>query len=534
MLRNKKESSYLCCEDKLSENEVPDSYEKALTSIDATKWIKSIKEELDSHHQNNTWTLVDKTPNMRLIGCKWVFRIKEEPSGPRYKSRLCAKGYSQTKGIDYQETFSPTVRYDSIRLLLSEAAQHNLQIIQLDIKTAFLYGELEEDIYMTLPEGLTCDTNKVCKLNKSLYGLKQAPRCWNSKFDAVLKKFGLVNSKADQCVYVGNINGAKCYLCLYVDDGLLFAKDVSTLKGLINDLQSIFEVKTCSLRNFVGVEIQKYDKYIFIHQSIYVEKLLNKFNMYNCKPNSIPVDPHMKLEKGEGETEQNIPYREAVGSLMHLATVSRPDISFAVSLVSRFLNCYNETHWNAVKKILKYLKETKDYGLCYTPTSGPNVVIGYSDADYANDPSSRRSVTGYVFTKNGAAVTWACQRQQTVALSTTEAEFMAACAATKEAMWVKQLLCDIGEFHQKSVCLNLDNQSAISVIKNINFHKRCKHIDIKYHFIKEKYYAKVIDLNYVCTNEQYADIFTKPLPKIKFNYLRNKIGMNSCQTVKNT
>lgn len=211
-------NSYLCYEDNLCENEVPDSYDRALKSIDSTKWAKSIQEELDSHHQNNTWTLVDKTPNMKLIGCKWVFRIKEEPSGPRYKARLCAKGYSQTKGVDYEETFAPTVRYDSIRLLLSEAAQHNLQIIQLDIKTAFLYGELEEDIYMTIPKGLSCDANKVCKLNKSLYGLKQAPRCWNSKFDSVLKKFGLVNSKVDQCVYVGTINGAKCYLCLYVDD----------------------------------------------------------------------------------------------------------------------------------------------------------------------------------------------------------------------------------------------------------------------------------------------------------------------------
>lgn len=528
--QEQEENSYLCFDEQLN-NEVPDNYEEAMKSVDASKWITSIKEELDAHQQNKTWTLVDKTPDMRIIGCKWVFRIKEESSGQRYKSRLCAKGYSQTKGIDYQETFAPTVRYDSIRLLLSEAAQHNLQIIQLDIKTAFLYGELEEDIYMAVPEGLTCKTNKVCKLNKSLYGLKQSPRCWNSKFDSVLKKFGLVNSKADQCVYVGTINGENCYLCLYVDDGLIFSKNRSTIKELINDLQSIFEVKTFPVRNFVGMEIMKSDSFIFIHQSSYIEKLLNKFMLNNSKPNSIPADPHTILEKGEGETEKNIPYREAVGSLMHLATVSRPDISFAVSLVSRFLNSYNETHWNAVKKIFKYLKETKVYGLYFTRTTEPNVVIGYSDADFANDPNTRHSVTGYVFIKNGGAVTWACQKQQTVALSTTEAEFMAACAATKEVMWIKQLLSDIGEFNQKSVCLNLDNQSAISVIKNTNFHKRCKHIDIKFHFIKEKYYDKIIELNYVCSDEQYADIFTKPLCKIKFCYLRDKIGVKSVDVI---
>ncbi|KAL0891955.1 hypothetical protein ABMA27_015190 [Loxostege sticticalis] len=517
--QEQEENSYLCFDEQLN-NEVPDNYEEAMKSVDASKWITSIKEELDAHQQNKTWTLVDKTPDMRIIGCKWVFRIKEESSGLRYKSRLCAKGYSQTKGIDYQETFAPTVRYDSIRLLLSEAAQHNLQIIQLDIKTAFLYGELEEDIYMAVPEGLTCKTNKVCKLNKSLYGLKQSPRCWNSKFDSVLKKFGLVNSKADQCVYVGTINGENCYLCLYVDDGLIFSKNRSTIKELINDLQSIFEVKTFPVRNFVGMEIMKSDSFIFIHQSSYIEKLLNKFMLNNSKPNSIPADPHTILEKGEGETEKNIPYREAVGSLMHLATVSRSDISFAVSLVSRFLNSYNETHWNAVKKIFKYLKETKVYGLYFTRTTEPNVVIGYSDADFANDPNTRHSVTGYVFIKNGGAVTWACQKQQTVALSTTEAEFMAACAATKEVMWIKQLLSDIGEFNQKSVCLNLDNQSAISVIKNTNFHN-----------IKEKYYDKIIELNYVCSDEQYADIFTKPLCKIKFCYLRDKIGVKSVDVI---
>ncbi|XP_045783756.1 secreted RxLR effector protein 161-like [Maniola jurtina] len=250
-----------------------------------------------------------------------------------------------------------------------------------------------------------------------------------------------------------------------------------------------------------------------------------------CKSNmvSVPVDPHIKLEKGECSADKNIPYREAVGSLMHLAIVSRPDIMFAVSLVSRFLNCYNESHWNAVKKIFKYLKETKNYGLCYLSSTN-HEILGYCDADYANDVDTRRSIRGYVFIKNGAAVTWSSQRQQTVALSTTEAEFMAACAATKEAIWIKQLLSDIGEYKQQTLCLNLDNQSAISVIRNANFHKRCKHIDIKYHFVKEKYYDKVIDLKYVCSSNQYADIFTKALSRDKFRLLREKIGLVTLNT----
>lgn len=522
-----KENAYLGQHEEILSN-VPATYKEAVNSVNKDKWVESISEELDAHQKNNTWTLVQKPQNAKVIQCKWVFRIKEEPSGPRYKSRLCAKGYAQTKGIDYHETYAPTVRYDSIRLLLSVAAQNNLKIIQLDVKTAFLYGQLEETIFMTPPEGLLHEDNMVCKLNKSLYGLKQAPRCWNSKFDTVLKKFGFVNSNADQCVYVGQVKDKKCYLCLYVDDGLLFSSDELALKEVTKELKTIFEIKVLTKPgNFVGMQIEQLSNCIFIHQTKYIEQMLIKFNMNNAHSNSVPADPHVKLHKEDGEAEKDIPYREAVGSLIHLAIVSRPDIMFAVSLVSRFLNCYNQTHWSAVKRIFKYLKDTKDYGLCYSQTPQNSEVTGFCDADYANDQDTRRSVTGYVFIKNGAAVTWSSQRQQTVALSTTEAEFMAACEATKETMWIKQFLSDIDEYKQDSMCLHLDNQSAISVIKNINFHKRCKHIEIKYHFIKEKYHQKIILLKYVSSDCQYADLLTKPLSKDKFQLLRSKLGMMS-------
>lgn len=525
--RNKnKEQTYLCYDERLVPEQVPETYKEAIRCVNAEKWKKAIEEELEAHERNGTWILVNKPENTNIIGCKWVFRVKDQPTGPRFKSRLCAKGYAQAAGIDYKETYSPTVRYDSIRVLLSLAAQNGYEILQLDIKTAFLYGELKENIYMYPPEGLTYEPNKVCKLIKSLYGLKQAPRCWNTTFNSVLQKFGFINSKADQCVYVANIKGTKCYLCIYVDDGLLFSKSKFVLQSVTNDLKTIFDMTICPPGNFVGMEIQVFEKYIFIHQSKYIKQLLNKFNMDNANPNSVPVDPHSKLEKSENQPDKHLPYREAVGSLMHVAIVSRPDIMFAVSLVSRFLNCYDESHWTAVKKILKYLKDTINFGLCYQSVKSPELV-GYSDADYANDITTRRSTTGYIFIKCGAAVTWCSQRQHTVALSTTEAEFMAACSATKEAIWIKQLLCDLGEFKQQLVVINIDNQSAISVIKNINFHKRCKHIDTKYHFIKEKYYGRVIDLKYVSTCNQLADSLTKALPRDKFQYMRVKIGMLS-------
>ncbi|CAK1547641.1 unnamed protein product [Leptosia nina] len=325
--------SYLCMAN------VPQTYEDALSSEDSELWIKSIKKELKAHEDNGTWELVKKPDNVRLLDCKWVFRVKNEENGPRYKSRLCAKGFAQKRGIDYTETFSPTVRYDSIRLLLSIVAEKRMAIMQFDIKTVFLHGELQEEIYMKPPEGLDVENNMACKLIKSLYGLKQAPRCWNAKFNSVLNKYGFLNSHADKCVYKSTVL----------------------------------------------------------------------------------------------ENEKCFPYREAVGSLMFAAIVTRPDIMFAVSTVSRFLNSHDQSHWNAVKKIFKYLKGTLSFGLCFRSNEN-NTLESYSDADYANDPVTRRSTTGYVFMKNGAAITWNSQRQTTVALSTTEAEFMASCSATKEAL----------------------------------------------------------------------------------------------------
>lgn len=519
-------NTYMCRKEIVGQENIPETYDEAISieNANAAKWKQSIEEELQAHAKNKTWQLIMKPEGVRVIGCKWVFRIKDDPSGPCFKSRLCAKGCSQKQGIDYKEIYSPTVRYDSVRVLLSEAAQHNLNIIQFDVKTAFLYGDVKEDIYMLPPEGLDTNANMVCKLNRSLYGLKQAPRCWNQKFDASLKKFGFNNSHADRCLYIGKVNQNKVYLLLYVDDGLILSKSKDSLNTVMQELKQNFEIKQCDSNNFVGLQIEKSEKYVFIHQSKYIERLLYKYNMQDANCNNIPVSPHTILEKSTEYVDKNIPYREAVGSLMHLAVVSRPDIMYGVSLVSRYLNCFDHTHWNVVKKIMKYLKETKDYGICYT-SSQQNKIEAYSDADFAKDSATRKSLTGYVFIKNGAAITWATQRQQSVALSTTEAEFMAACSATKEALWLKRMLLDIGEFNQDSICLNMDNQSAICLIKNVDYHKRCKHIDVKYNFIKEKYNEKHIDLNYVCTKEQYADIFTKALPRDKFQYLRSKLGI---------
>lgn len=502
------------------EFEIPNTYEEAVSGANHRDWKRAIAEELQSHKKNNTWTITDRT-GKRPITCKWVFCIKRNKEGEieRFKARLCARGFTQIKDLDYKETFSPTTRYDSIRLLLSIAAKEDFEIRQFDVKTAFLYGELSEEIYMEVPEGVKVESSKVCKLNKSLYGLKQSARYWNKKFSSFLVTYGFQPCQSDSCVFVGCFNNVKVLLILYVDDGLLLSKSKDILSVILNDLKENFDIKILKVNSFVGMEIKKTKGRVTINQKHYIETIINKFNLSEAKGCNTPADVNVQLCKNLNEVPNNFPYREAVGALLFLSSVSRPDISYAVNLVSRYVNNPDTSHVNALKRIIRYLINTKDMSIVYDS----NIELtGYSDSDFAGDLDNRKSNTGYIFLMNGGPVTWASKKQNTVALSTTESEYMAASDAAKEILWLKQFLLDINE-PQKSVTLNIDNQSAIKLIHNPVFHKRSKHIDIKYNFIRENVEAKIIDIKYVESSRQLADFLTKALPVCKFNCIRDQV-----------
>lgn len=335
-----------------------------------------------------------------------------------------------------------------------------------------------------------------------------------------------MQSQADKCIYTGFFEGIKVYLALYVDDGLLLARDRSVFENLMKAFRESFDITFCTLNTFVGMEISYEENSIFISQTKYIDKILLKFNMNEANTIKTPADPNVKLVSPTSATNSNVPYREVVGSLLFLAMVSRPDIAYAVGVASRYLDNYNETHWRAVKRILRYIKETRSFGLLFQPNdSYVNKLIGFSDADYAADLDMRRSATGYLFVLNNCTVSWSSKRQQTVSLSTTEAEFIAAAEATKEAMWLRKLLSDIGHLYDGPTLLNVDNQSAIKLTRNPEFHRRSKHIDVRYHFICEKLTENVIDTKYVNTENQYADVLTKALTLDKFCRFRNKINV---------
>lgn len=511
----------------------PLSVEDALSRSDAREWKKAMEDEIHALEKNKTWILIDSVPKGRkTVKSKWVFKMKTKPDGSleRYKARLCAKGFTQRDGIDYSETFAPVVRYESIRTIIAISAAEDLEMCQFDIKTAFLYGLLKEEIFMEQPEAFNDGTSRVCKLIKGLYGLKQAPRCWNEKFHAFLSSYGLNRSEADQSVYHSNCSSGKIILGLYVDDGLLCCSSQSTMNRMIEEMSKAFEVKVGDPSCFVGLELKRdrIKRTIEVCQAGYIEKILERYNMTNCTPAITPGDSSLKLTKAmspatleEKEEMRNIPYRQAVGSLMFAMVCSRPDIAFEVGRCAQFCDNPGKQHWTRVKRILRFLRGTTSRKLLYglsdsSHTHPPLETIGYCDSDWGGCSDTRRSTTGFIFTLNGAPVSWSSKMQKTVALSSTEAEYMAASDSTKEAKWIRQLLLDLGYKLSSPTSIFSDNHGAILLSKNPGHHQRTKHIDIRHHFVRQEQEHGIIELKYIPTQDQPADMMTKSLvgPKL--------------------
>lgn len=504
------------------------NYHEAISGADAIKWRKAMSEELQALDKNKTWFITTLPHGKKTIGCKWVYSIKSDAKGiiTRYKARLVAKGFTQRHGIDYFETSSPVVRYESIRILLAIAADKDYEISKFDVKTAFLNGDLQEDIYMEIPDGfdINIKENSVLKLNKSLYGLKQSSRCWNEKFVKFLKDFNLNDIQSEKCVFTGIVLGYKVFLAIYVDDGLIMSENKASILAVLNYLEKHFEITTDEANEFLGMELlrDRKKRFLKISQAGYITKILEKFNMLDANPVSVPAEPGLYLQKCNKDIKKILPYREIIGSLLFVSRICRPDIEFAVNYASQFLDSHDSEHFNAVKRILRYLKGTINYGIIFQSNRDEVKIQGFTDSDYAGCLESRKSRTGYVFLLNNAPISWASQKQEIVSLSTAEAEYVALTHGIKEAIWLKRMLNDL-KIECNHVPIFVDNQSAMRIAENTEFHKRSKHIDVRFHFIRDIVKKKEISLCYVNTKEQLADIFTKPLAKQTFQYLRGKL-----------
>ncbi|KAJ9561599.1 hypothetical protein OSB04_006759 [Centaurea solstitialis] len=403
----------------------PKIFSKAMSSRDAHLWKEAINDEMDSILGNGTWEL-DNLPKGKIpIGSKWIFKKKYHPDGSisAYKARLVAKGYRQREGIDYFDTYAPVARISSIRTLIAISALKGLYIHQMDVKTAFLNGYLNEEIYLEQPEGFVVpgQENKVCRLIKSLYGLKQAPKQWHERFDTTVTNFGFRHNGADRCIYSKCTSDYTVVICLYVDDMLIISTDLEGISETKKYLSSNFKMKDLGeVDTILGIKVKRTGSQISLSQSHYIEKILTKFQHLNIKEFNTPFDSCVKLGANSGRAVAQLEYASAIGSMMYAMHCTRPDIAFAVSKLSQHTINPGVEHWKAVSRVLGYLKRTSKLEMTYTSSSG--ILEGYSDASWIDQTSDSKSTSGWIFTLAGGAISWASKRQTCIAHSTMEAE----------------------------------------------------------------------------------------------------------------
>ena len=504
----------------------PESFRDAVESPQSQDWINAMKEEMKSHRKNKTWTLVDRSSCKRTpLSSRWVYKVKVDQHGDieRFKARLVVRGCSQKVGVDYTETFAPVARFETIRMFLAVAVCKNYGIRQFDIKTAFLNGEIDEELYMAQPEGFGDGSGRICRLLKSLYGLKQAPRLWNATFDHFLQKFGMTQSQNDPCLYSNN----DLMVVLYVDDGLIACRTEESGNALVRAMCDAFEATTSPAQFYLGIHVIRSSdrRSVKIHQGTYVRSLLRKFGMADCSPVATPAEGNTFLTTDQHQTI-DVPYRQLVGALMYMTVATRPDIAFIVHRLSQFLDTPSEVHWKAAKRVLRYLKGTPNVGITYTSdTPDLGMLELYTDSDFAMCSTTRKSTTGVIIKLCGGPVSWLSRKQGVVSCSTTEAEYIAAHDGAREVVWTRGILSDMKMPQLSPTPLYCDNAAARSMIENSSFHNRGKHIDIKFHYTRSLH-KKEIYVTEISTKDQLADIMTKPLFRPTFEHLKHKLNIH--------
>ncbi|KAJ0837837.1 putative RNA-directed DNA polymerase [Helianthus annuus] len=497
-----------------------------------SNWVTAMNEEMEALNRNNTWTLVDLPEGRKPIGCKWVYKIKFKSTGEieRYKARLVAKGYSQKEGVDFDETFSPVVKMVTVRCLISLAVERNWPLFQLDINNAFLYGSLNEEVYMCLPEGFFSQhETKVCKLNKSLYGLKQAPRMWNEKLVSVLVEFGFIQSKCDHSLFIKSKNSVFIALLVYVDDIVITGNNSEEINKVKQLLNTSFSIKDLGLlKYFLGIEVFRNKQGVCLSQRKFCMDLLAEFGLSGCKPVSTPIEQHYTVmnfcKKDESVLSNITNFQKLIGKLIYLSH-TRPDISYVVQFLSQFMHKPTNSHLQIALRLLRYLKGAPGKGILLSKGTSFN-ISAYADSDWGKCLDSRRSVTGFCVYLGNSLVSWKSKKQGTVSRSSVEAEYRAMCAATSEVLWLINVLKELHINVTLPIDIFCDNNAAISITANPVFHDRTKHFEIDLFFLREKISAGVIKTVSIESENQPADIFTKGLPVYQHDSLIKKLNMH--------
>ena len=439
-----------------------------------------------------------------------------------------ARGFLQQEGVDFDDAFAPVARMESVRLLLALAAQEGWRVHHMDVKSAFLNGDLKEEVYVQQPPGFVIpgQEGKVLRLHKALYGLRQAPRAWNAKLDSTLKTMGFEQSPHEAAVYRRGKGANALLVGVYVDDLVITGIKEAEVATFKDEMKAAFQMSDLGLLSFyLGIEVHQDHSGITLRQTAYAKRIVELAKLTGCNPALSPMEERLKLSRESKTKEVDATmYRRLVGSLRYLAH-TRPDLAFSVGYVSRFMQRPTTEHEQAVKRIIRYVAGTFDHGLHYPRSSGEDEFVGYSDSDHAGDIDTSKSTSGIMFFLGNCLVSWQSIKQQVVALSSCEAEYMAASTACTQALWLARLLGDLLGREARSVQLMVDNKSALALAKNPVFHERSKHIRLRHHFIRACLEEGSIKASYINTTDQLADLLTKPLGRIKFIELCSRIGM---------
>jgi hypothetical protein len=524
----------------------PKTWAEAKASGDSEKWAEGYRDELKSLKDMGVYKLVprsDVPQGQKVRKGRPIFKIKRDENGKavRFKVRLVFKGYEQIYGKDYTKTTSPTARMESWRILLHLAAAKGWNATQIDVKTAFLYRHLPEEEYqwMEQPEGFEEPGKEdwVWCLVRGLYGMKQSGRIWNQTLNDNMIGWGFTRLACESCIYYRKSDTGTIIAAVHVDDFLSIASSEEENNRFKIQMQTAWTISDLGTPRYVvgiAIEWDRQNSTVHLSQTALIDKIISQFGQKDATPLSLPMDPGLKLRRVDRTTlskeEQyrlsKTPYRSLVGCLLYLAISTRPDIAYAVQQLSQYVDSFASPHWNAAIRLVRYLKGTRDLKLTLGGKGSAVSLLGFTDSDWANCLDTRRSVGGYMWSLGSGAVSWAARKQKTVAASSCEAEYMAGYEAAQECIWLRALLKDIGhDITQDATTLLCDNNAAINLSEDPLLHARVKHVDIKYHFLRERVQSGEIAIRYIPTKDNVADLFTKALPSPLFIRLRTLLGL---------
>ncbi|KAG8489617.1 hypothetical protein CXB51_017591 [Gossypium anomalum] len=505
--------------------------EEALTH---TEWKQAVQAEFDALVDNSTWCLVLLPPGRKVIGCKWLFKVKKNPNGTiaRRKARLVAKGCSQAPGCDFKETFSPVVKPATIRVILSVAVTKGWKLRQVDVNNAFLNGDLTDEVFMQQPPGYVQSGQNgerlVCRLNKALYGLRQAPRAWFDKLKGFLTSAGFVLSKSDASLFMRITTTSTLYILVYVDDIIITGNESGSIDDFVQQLHSKFSLKDMGdLHYFLGVEVTRMPTgSLHLCQRKYIRDIFDRSGLANAKSVNTPMISSSILSKSDGDfLSDPTDYRSLAGALQYVV-LTQPDIVYAINQVCQFMHAPTTEHLTALKRILRYLRGTIDYGLIFRPSDRLSLV-GYADANWGLDFDDCRSTTGYCIFFGHTPVSWSSKKQQVVSRSTAEAEYRSLAAAASDVTWLMSLLQELHLCSVDVAALWCDNSSAVAVAANPVLHSKFKHVELDLFFVREKVAAGSLVVGEVPACDQVADVLTKPLSASVFTRFRNFLRVYS-------